>query len=170
MMRECRKGVVRIPSNAAMLYQYGDECVGLTGGWTITRQYNDVVSKNASDITMTIQTSSVENESAVATTNLIDLTGYSRFCVLTSSAITCNRLAYCATYASSNQSCRPTYVVAIAKTHTKNDMNIHTGTWDNLLIPMDISSITGAYYLIVSHYSNYWQTGYLTFKAAWLER
>lgn len=167
MMRECRKGVVRIPGNAVMLYNYGDECSSLTGGWAITKENGDTARKNASDITITITTPQTMNYAALATANSIDLTNYSRFCALASSAVTKRNVSYSAITVSSSQACWPyndSYLVV------KQETREISSFFENVIISLDISSITDSYYLGFFCYADYRQSGVVTFKAAWLER
>lgn len=79
--------------NYTMLYDYGDECTDITGGWRKVYQYysstmngsTGVLSKNATSIT--IQGANKSYGSCGAeTTNKIDNTGYSKIAVLFNSA------------------------------------------------------------------------------------
>lgn len=163
------------------LYNNGDECVSVTGGWDILSGSNCVVTKETDHLLWTPSSGTVQSR-YITTNNPISFSGKPLAVYLDfEDYVTISNVSYFILEltevkgSSSNKIKIGATANGIGGTHFKNQRFTNSNTYEDSVEydqGWDIHSledISGNYYLNINHYSDYSQTGYAKIYAIWLE-
>jgi hypothetical protein len=148
------------------LYNLGDECTAITGGWT--KRFNryssaqGVLTKNVENMRLdSAYYSGYTNTTGAGTTNLIDFTNYSKLFFQVDSVITITagadigmstRFGVVSDFSSSNTGSGNTFTYETA-VYTITKKELGTFTYTDLIVEIDIASLTSGYVAFDSWYA-----------------
>lgn len=163
----------KVFSSGIVLYNFGDECTNITGGWKNAYCYNQYTVSKLNSIYITAIGSGYSSGSVVPT-NKIDISNHNKLMMQFNGLLHYKRfsggtIVLCVTD-SINTFLQNT---AIAKTYVRPKTSVDlTGTsLNNSIIEVDISGISGSHYIGVELYKDneYTDKDELMIKKVWLE-
>ena len=166
------------------LYNYGDECVDVTGGWGVIYQSNKTLTKESDHLLWTPSSGTMQH-AWIYTMNTIDFSPWSMLHIDFEDYITNGNTSQFYIWASTDRTSRAYNdtgkVFTVLDTNYGRSMDSYKYkrnydfTYDDYLAirpndtKPDLSQYTTPYYLGIGHYSDYSQTGYAKIYEVWLE-